>query len=72
MTATPPAVDPGGNEAIGISLANCGSIGLSGLTTSTTVTPPAGCGAAPAIPDMTGDLAAGASTTGGGSFTAPT
>ena len=63
---------PGSHESVQLNLSSCGVPSLTGATTSTAVTPPSGCPAAPAIASFTSTLAYGQSTSQTYSFTDPT
>ena len=67
-----PRDTPGSHESVQINLSSCGVSSLTSATTSTTVTPPSGCPAAPAIASFTSTLAYGQSTSQTSAFTDPT
>lgn len=62
---------PGSQEHVQTTLSNCGVPELTTAMTSTTVTPPSGCPAAPKIPTFASTLAYGQSATSTPTFAAP-
>ena len=62
---------PGSPQSVQLSLSNCGVPLLAGASTSTKVTPPPGCGPAPAIPSFTVTLAYGQRTSATSTFADP-
>ena len=62
---------PGAQQTVQIFLGNCGVPALTSATTSTIVTPPSGCPAAPSIPSFASTLDYGQSTSHTSSFVDP-